>query len=860
MKKERQSPSRIGEALLKFILPEKDNISLLGDYHELYKELITNKGRFKAELWYWAQIASQIPSSFKDSICFGGAMFKNMVKLTFRNLSKNRTFSFISVFGLSLAIGCFTVPYIFVDMSNSMNSFHENCKEIFYIEILINRSGSTQMWGPTPVPLGPSLINDFPQIKESVRIRPRRGTFRYKDKVFEESFLFVDEAFFKMFTFPLMAGEPDILKNKSAVVISDRYAEKYFGDENPIDKQLIVTHGEEYQRSFVVKGVVEKPPVTSSIQFDILLPYKGLVEWENCDFSNWGIWTHTFIRVEHPNDINIIKSGMDKYLKLQNAAEPDWPISSFVFEPLTSMSKNSYKVTNDIGGGPDPTAKIALLMFGILLLLLACFNYMNISIVKATRRLREIGIRKVLGSTRIKLVVQFLGENVVLCLFAIVIGACFAKFYLLPAFNSMFDAPLEMDFSNNHKLWLFLGFTFIITSLGSGGYPAFYVSRFRPVNILRRIQKVGGTSKLTKVLLTFQFIITFIMICTSLIFVKNAAYQKNIDWGYNQEQLISIRLDGEKHYEVFRNTVAQNPNIISIAGSLDHIGRAWDIDVAEYEGKKYEITRFLVGYDYLEAMQLRLIEGRLFDRRLATDQDQSIIINKKLVKNMAWQQPIGMNVVIYNTEYTVIGVVEDFHSEPFIDPIEPTLFRLCNKDEFSFITVRTKAGTAVQTAEYLEDTWKKLFPHESYQGFFQDDIWIWFFRENENINRLVSFVALVALVISCMGLFGLISVNIVKRMKEISIRKVLGASVPNITHLLNKDLFRIMILASIIAAPIGYFLNNGLLSASYEFHASITIVPFVVAGVVMILTSLITVFSQIYKAAKSNPIDTLRIE
>ena len=786
-------------------------------------------------------------------------MFKNIVKIAFRNLVKNRLFSFISVFGLSVAVGCFTVPFIFVDFWNSMDSFHENVDEIFLVEILIDRSGSIQIWGPTPMPLGPSLKKDFPQIKKYVRIKPRGGTFRYRDKVFEEEFLFVDEMFLEMFTFPMVAGEKDALKDKSSVIISDRYAEKYFGDENPIGKELVVSHGEEYQQSFFVKGVVEKNPVNSTIRFDILMPYEKLLDWDVEDLNDWSIWTHTFIQLEHPEDIDIIKSRMGKYIKLQNAAVKDWPITSFIFEPFSDVSKNSYKVNNDIGWGTNPTSKIALLTFGIFLLLLACFNYVNIGIVAGTCRLREIGIRKVLGGTKTNLFYQFLGENILLCLIAVIVGALLAKIFLLPAFNSMFDSPLAMDFSDNYRLWLFFGVTLLITGVGSGGYPAFYISRFKPVNILRKIQKVGGGLKFTKVLLTFQFALTFIMIGSAFIFVKNAEYQKNIDWGYNKEQVIGIRSDGKKHFEIFRNAISQNPNILSIAGSHDHIGGSSDIDVVKYKGKKYEICRFIVGYDYLKTMQLRIKKGRTFDRDLATDLDRAIIINKKFARLMGWKEPIGKSVVIGSTAYYIIGVVENFHYEPFIDPIEPTLFRLCDRDEFDFISVRARVGTVAQTANYLRETWVSLFSDEPYNGFFYEEIWTSYFRDNDNINKMFLFVALIALAISCMGLFGLISISIVKRMKEISIRKVHGASVTNITNLLNKDFVMIMIISSIIAAPLCFLLMNQILNV-FEYRTPITILPFIIAGLVIIVTSLSTVFSQIYKAARSNPVDTLRIE
>jgi len=769
-------------------------------------------------------------------------------------------FSYISIFGLSLAIGCLIIPFIFINFWNSVDAFHENIDNIFYIEILINRSGTEQIWGPTPVPLGPSLKSEYSQIKEFVRIRPRSGAFRYQDKVFEEPFLFVDEGFLDMFTFPVIMGNPNALENRNSVIISDRYAKKYFSDENPLGKRLTLSNRNQFREQFIVEGVVEKNPGNSSIQFDILIPYKVIQQWEGRDLNNWADWTHTFIQVEDPRDIDVIRKGMDKYIEFQKRANKTWSVGAFIFEPFSKLSKNTEYVTNDIGIGTASEEKFTLAIIGIFLMLLACFNYVNIGIVTATRRLNEIGIRKVLGSTRTRLMLQFLSENFLLCLIAVIVGVIFAEVLLLPAFNGMFDIPLKMDFQHNFGLWIFLAATLLFTSIGSGSYPAFYVSRFRPVDILRRTQQIGGGSKFTKVLLAFQFMLTFILLGSAFIFLENSQYQKGLDWGYNQEQIVNIELEGKKHFEVYRNAIAQNPSILSLAGSQDHLGRSSDIDVVAYKGKEYEIRRYVVGYNYLNTMQFRLREGRLFDQTMAGDIDRSIIVNEKLARSLGLQKPVGTHVKIEDREYLIIGLVEDFHDQPFGDPIEPILFRLCETDEFDYISVRLKAGQINNTMDFLKGTWVSLFHDQPFEGIFQEDIWVSYFRFQDNIAKMQSFVGMIALVISCMGLFGLISISIVKRMKEISIRKVHGASVADIARLLNKDLIRLLIISIIIATPVCYYLMNQLLNLIYRYRVPITLVPFVVICITMVFSSLLTIGFQVYRAAKSNPVDMLRVE
>ena len=787
-------------------------------------------------------------------------MLLNFMKLALRNFIRNRLFTVISVSGLSLAVGCFILPFLFIDLSNKFDAFHDNKEKIYYIEILIERNGNTQLWGPTPVPLGPALKADFPQIEDYVRIRPREGVFKYEHKVFKESFLFVDEAFLTVFTFPTILGDRQALRDRNAIVISETSAEKYFGSEDPIGKKITVSNGNEFQQDFIVTAVVAKHPPTSSIQFDILLPYDRLKDWENSDFNDWGIWTHTFIQIKNQADLDIIKTGMDTYIQLQNEANESWLVSKFIFEPLDSMSKNTDKVNNDLGIGFPISAKVGLSLLGMFILALACFNYINIGIVTASRRLKEIGIRKVMGSSRLKLIFQFLIENIILCLLAVIIGVLIAHYYIIPSFNRLFESPLEMDFLHNYRLWLFLIITFVVTSLGAGGYPAFYISRFHPSAILRKIQSVGGGIKFTKLFLMMQFIVTFIMIGTALIFIQNTEYHKNIDWGYNQEQVISMPIIGEKQFEVYKNAILQNPFILNVSGSQDHIGRSSDIDVVEYRGKEYEICRFAVGYDYMDVLQLKLIKGRGFDRQFSTDIDQSIVVNEMFVSSMNWEKPVGQFVIIEDKKFNVIGVVEDFYYRPFIDPVEPTLLRLCYEEDFEYFSVRVKAGYSVQAAKFLEDSWKRLFPDDSYDGFFQDSVWEWFFRENLAINKVAGFAAFVALVISCMGLFGLISVTVVKRTKEVTIRKVLGASNIHIVKLLNKEMLWILLLSSIFAMPLCYCFMNWYLDLSYATRVPIRMISFLFVVIIIISTSLLTVLTQIIKATKAKIIDNLRIE
>ena len=788
-------------------------------------------------------------------------MLKNYFKIACRNILKNKLFSIIDIFGLSMAVGCSIVVFLFVDFWVSMDSFHRNADQIYLIENVINRDGTISIWGDSPLPLGPAVENDFPQIIRAVRIQTRGGVVKYEDKVFNERFMFVDEGFFDMFTFPLIAGSKDGLLNLNTLFMDDETALKYFGDENPVGKQLTIQFGDKFVKEFFVGGITKKHPENSSLRFEFLIPYKKQSDLGLTDFNDWKRWTRaTFVQVRNPDDINIIKERMFLYIQDQNEANEDWSVEDYIFEPLTDLSLNAHKIKGGISWGPHPTELVALSIFGIFLLLLACFNYMNIAIVSGTRRLREIGIRKVLGSSKVHLIAQYIGENTLLCLFALILGAVLAKLIFIPSFSSLFDIPLKLDLLGNMRLSAFLVSMLVLTSLGGSAYPAFYVSSFQPVDILKGKQKPKGKSFFTRILLTFQFVLTFITVTTAITLVLNAKYQRGRDWGYNQNQVIVVVLDGQKHYIKYRNEIGKNPDILQAAGSLTSIGRSSSSAVAEIAGIKYELKCLHVGHDYLQTLGVRLKKGRFFDRKFSTDLDQSIVINNKFAESMNWKNPLEEKIVIDKKPLFIIGIVDDFHYASFYAKIEPAFFRLATEDRFNYLSIRIKADSMSQTADFLKKTWERLIPDAPYISFFQDEVFESYFKVQNNIIKLFSFTAAITLIIASMGLFGLVSISIDKRMREISIRKILGATITNVLRIVNKEFVTVLLISTVIAAPLGYSLLKTLFDSYYEYHIPIALPPFVYTFVLIAVTSLVAISSLMYKVAVTNPADILREE
>lgn len=791
-------------------------------------------------------------------------MLKSYFKLAWRNIFRNKLSSIINIIGLSIAIGCNIVIFTFVDLNINQDYFHEKADEIFMIESVIDRNNTQNIWGITPAPLGQELKEGFPQIQEIVRVENDAVVVKQGENVFEERVRFVDPAFLEMFTFPLEKGDKTALEDRNSVVISHRMADKYFSGQDPIGQQLLLIFDDTLQMPFVVKAVAAEFHERSSFSFRFLINYDLIETFEPGFSSNWRQWnTATFIQVEDKASLAEVREGMQAFFAPQNAARPDFPLRDFRFENLLTISETGDDVRMSISGGQDDDAFYILGVIGILLMILACFNYMNIAIASASRRLKEIGIRKVVGGQRGQLIFQFLGENMLVCFFALVVGLFLAEFLFLPGFDYALNqsgTAMQIPYTHGVQLWIFLALALIVTALAAGAYPAFYVSSFRPVSILKGNQKLGTRTLFIKVLLCVQFMLAFALIVTGIVFNQNVNYQQAQDWGYSQEGVIVAPVGSTAQYHLMHDAMRQHPHVISIAPSKGHIAGLQYLDAALNKGKDFEIYRYDVGPRYLETMGVRVKEGRIFDDNLKTDQ-ATTVVNETLVRQLGWDDPLSEELMIDSTTYRVIGVVEDFYYMDFFSSIEPTLFLLEDKEDYSYLAIRVAEGHLNETFDFMKDKWAEVIPNAPFDGYFQNSVFDEFFRVTKGIGQVFATIAIMALLLASMGLFGLVALNIARRMKEFSIRKVLGATMMDIGRLLNREFVVLLLISVSVSLPLTYvFLNSVLLDTIFSVHVGLGALPFVVAGLVIGLTAFTTITSQLVRVLKANPADALRDE
>lgn len=790
-------------------------------------------------------------------------MFKHYALIAYRSLLKNKLSSIFNLLGLSIAIGCAIVVYLFLHMYYTMDSFHENADTIFQVQQVVTRDGQTVESANVPAPLGPVITEDLSAITRFTRINGNVGTVRSEENVFTESLQYVDADYLRIFSFPVLHGTSDALDNLNAMVIHRNTAVRHFGTPDALGKELTLYYNNEVIGVFEVAAVVDWFPSAASMGFNILLRY----EWQEriglMNPEDWTVSTNaTFIQLTDPSAVEGLAAALKPYAAVQEAADAEWTVDAFTFTNLLDLAQRAQEIQGGVSGGPPPEAIIVLGLIALFLLALACFNYMNIAIATANRRLKEIGVRKAVGSTRTQLVIQYLMENVLLCVLGLLGGVFLAQFLFLPGFNGLFMSgdPLEMNYTSNIGLWVFLLILVVGVGLLSGAYPALYVSSFEAVSIFRGRQSLKGESIFTRVFLGFQFVLAFITTIAGVVFAMNAQYQMQIDWGYPGEQRIGISLEVGRQFEPLKQVMEQHPEIKQIAGSRQHIGR-WSVNTTIQVNADYlDVNLFDVGFGYPETVGLRLLDGRFFEEARASDRYEAAVINQTMAEQLGWETPIGNVFEMNNAQYTVIGLVEDYHYHMFWSEIRPAVMRITDTERFYTLVAHVEPGAGLQMMETLEDTWRTMYPEAPFNSFFQDQVFDGFYRESKNIQTLMVFTAVMALLLASMGLFGMAAQHMAVRMKEVSIRKVLGASNRQLARLSVKRFMWVLGIAALLATPLSYVGLEALLASIFRYHMTLSVVPFGVAYAVVFLTAILTLSRLVYRLLHANPTDVLRME
>jgi ABC-type antimicrobial peptide transport system permease subunit len=778
-------------------------------------------------------------------------MFKNYIKIALRNIKRQKGYSFINIAGLAIGMACCILILLWVRHEVSYNRFHENADDIYRVYSDFHYDRGIFPFSNIPQTVGPEIQNKVPEVQFAVRILDDALTVKHGTDIFyEKEILYVDPSFFDIFTFPLVQGDSKTAFSEPySVIISESMARKYFGDEDSLGE--VVTMDREYQLK--VTGVIKDVPDNSSIRFDFLIPYSFLdaIGYDTNNRNAWNCQTYVLLNENiSPQQVGQKISGWPKeYVQEEEAY--------FRLQPLKHIRLYT------LGGELGSIKYVYIFSFiALCILVIACINFMNLATARSAKRAREVGLRKVVGAGRAQIIRQFYGESLFMIVLALGLAIVLVEF-LLPLFNRISGKNLALDLSGNLMIYLVLICIALFTGILSGSYPAVFLSSFLPVKVLKgSFQSSSANPTFRKVLVVFQFSLSIILIiCTALIY-SQLQYIKNRDLGFDRENLIYIGMNDmiAQNYEAIKSEMLQNPYILNVTRTFQIPSYNRYSADADWEGKdpsqKIMLNISIVDPDYLDTLKLEIIEGRNFSWDLSTDTSHCIL-NEEAVKQMGLYSPVG-KWLRHGEKGEIIGVIKNYHFMPFSYEIQP-LMLLYNPQNFRYAMIRIGGKNIPQTLGLLEKLWNKFAPEYPFEYHFLNEDFEEIYKRERQMGEVFRYFTFLAVFISCLGLFGLASFMAEQRTKEIGIRKVLGASVSGITILLSKEFTKWVLVANIIAWPVAYFAMNKWLQG-YAYRVKFSLLTFVLAGVLALVISILTVSYQAIRAALANPVDSLRYE
>lgn len=838
---------------------------LQGDLEEAFQENIQIHGAAKARHIYRLEILKMLRPSV---VGFGHyhskfnhlIMFKNYFKTSMRSMMKNPLSSFINIFGLSVAIGICLIVYAFIDQDISVDQFHKNKHQVHLVTAFADQDGEVLQHGQSPLPLANRLKAELPQVSKASRIEDVNTVVKLEDKVFHERIRLVDPSFLEMMTFPMQWGSPASLKDPNSIILSNDMAIKYFGDLNPVGKVLEVTFGNEQTKVFSITAVAEPFPQARAIDFDFLMNFENINRTDDGFIDdNWNqSIAATLVQINQPAHVDLVIDKLDNYRKIQNESNPNKAIQSFSLVSIANLHMVSNDIQNGISYGVRKEGWVILSIMAGFVLLLACMNYINIGIVSAAKRLKEIGVRKVIGANRSAVLFQLLAENLLLTSFAMLFGLFLAYSTFIPWFNSLFGRGLELTLTQS-TLWIFLGSMLLITGFASGIYPALYISKFQVVGIFRGSVKLGKKSLMTKVFLTFQLILAFITMAGGVWFTQNNAYQTTRSWGYEAEQALYIDVPDRSAFEKMYASMKQNSDVISVTGSSQHMGHHIPQITITRPDRSFDVGHMQIGGNYVETMGLDLLAGRSFDDHRESDK-QMILVNEEFAKNLLLEDPIGEVIKVDSARYEIMGVLKNFHNRDFDIKIQPIIFSLADKEDFRFLSVKVNDGKQPDVYQALRTEWIANLPNTPFRGGYQSGVFNGYFDYLDSSAEFMRALAFVSILLASLGLYGLITLNISGRIKEFSIRKVLGAQLSHVAKIISTQYLPLFAVSMLLGGPLAYWLIQTLFDTVFAYHMPMNYTGLIIASVFLLSVLAIVTWVQVRKLSKANAVQGLRTE
>lgn len=802
-------------------------------------------------------------------------MLKNYLKIAFRNLNRNRTYAIINILGLALGLGVTILVFLFVKYETSYDKQWDGYDRVYRMGIDANMMGQAMINPTTASPMAETFRTEFEEVETATRMRNVTQEIMVrneKTKIYIQTALYADSSFFKVFNYEFVHGDPnEVLKEDNGMVLTEETARKLFGDKNPMGE--IVKYDE--RRDYIVRGVVKEQSLPSHFQFDMFM---GSNSNENQIWLNMNYYT--YVKLKEETDFDSFVTNMEDNFTKKISPQVEQMLgitiedffeqgNSFAYtvQPLTDIHLYSHTVGEIQQNG----SVIYIYVFtgiALLVIIIAGINFMNLSTARSGKRAKEVGVRKVIGASRKMLIGQFLLESIIQCFVALFLALILVELFL-PGFNNIMETNLALLNGHFQQTLIFAFLITVLYGLFAGSYPAFFLSAFKPVDVLKGdFTKTKGGALLRKSLVVVQFTASIILIIGMVIIFNQISYMQNKDVGFKGDQVILVPIQTDKFVDSFRShndLFLKNSNVLSVSRASYFPGDSPNQStyVVEATNDQIPLWNLEVDYDFFETIDIQLIEGELFDRAKHSDSTMYYILNEAAVKNYNIQNALGSRIGTHvgmegDLEFSkVIGIVKDFHIQGFNQPIKPMILSISNR--VSHAAFKIAPNDMKATIDYIEMEWNKLEPSHPFRYSFLDQKFGALLRQQENFGTMFLFLTILAIIISAMGLYGLASYTAQQRTKEIGIRKVLGASVGGIIQMLTKDFIKLVLIANIFAWPLTYLLAKDWL-ANFSYQIDMPIMPYIFATILALIIALITVSSQAYLAANSDPVDALKYE
>ncbi len=789
-------------------------------------------------------------------------MIYNYLKLALRHLRRNGRYVGINVAGLSIALAFCILAFENYRYAHSFDRQHAAPDRVFRVESY--KTSNHLLHGVCPATLPPQAWSEMPAIESATRIDSRGLVIKRGESVFNEQVHFVDENFLDIFQFELVAGQAR-LADRDALLITEEMAKKYFGDENPVGQTLLLYADIPQRRNLTISGVLKTCPKNSSIQFKFLTRLENQLEGDKpVRYDSWRWFVDAaFFKLKNAADAPVVEAALQQYVAPQNQGNQNWQAERYRLDPLPGMALNGRDVRwNNLNVSPPPASIWGNSVLALMLLFTACLNFANTTIAISNRRLREMGVRKVMGGSLRQLRVQLLGEAFVVCAVALVLGMMLVH-PLIEWYNATWKhIDLKVTYWDNPVMLAFLAGTVVFTTLLAGAYPAFYISGFNPSSIFRGALRFGGSSLFSRIMMGAQVAIALSAVVVGFSFANNARVQRTADIGYTREGILGVEMQDLTSLKTFEDAMRENPKVLETAKTRHHLGFNYRRMEFSWQGQRQETLWFEVGKDYMPLLGMQLRSGQDFSGVNAkTGSETEVLVNETFVREIGGsKEVIGQMLNCDTASYRIAGVVKDFMVDSPFDPLAPAVVRCAPEDKLTYCIVKTKPEDLNAVHADMEKTWKQLFPYKPFTGFYQSEVMAEALEVSDNIAKTMLVFSIVILLLTMSGLFAIVSLNALKQFRGLALRRVLGARPGSIAYHLNRNFLLVTLIATIVGALLGRVFSLALLDSIYKIHAGVGISLLILSALGVLAVLLATVAVKVWQVVRVNLTEALKAE